>query len=362
LRKLLIFILAILTFALTASPAALARVPQSEEFYVADYAAVLTDATKYDIVDANIDLEQKCKGAQIVIVTVEYLGGVPSDEYATGLFNDWGVGSKSENNGMLLLLATEEKKGWLVVGSGISNVFTDRMCEDYLEDYFWTDVDAGRYDSAVRSICEALFSWYADYYGVNQNNVPDSGNRAPTQPVPGNPVTVAPPQRETVVYRRFNSFYSTFWMIFFIVIIILIISSVRADRNRHRTYYLHMGMPIPRYHWWYMWGPRPYRTWYRSQWRGPRGPGGFGGSGGAGGGSGRAGGSSSKTPPRNSTPPRSSGGFGGFGGSSGGGRSGGGFGGFGGSSGGGRSSGGFGGSGGSRSGGGGSSGGGGGRR
>ena len=350
------------------SPGAHAIVSQSEDYYVADYAAVLSERTKTDIIESNIDLEYQCNGAQIVIVTVEYLGGIPSDEYATSLFNDWGVGSlEGGNNGMLLLLATQEPKGWLVVGAGISHVFTDQMAEDYLNWYFWDEVDARNYDTAVRNICEALFSWYASYYELDQ-----SGNaiqvqpglpqpvlpEQPMQPVqPGFPQPIQPapdiyvnaPNQNTQQYRssfdrQYTSMLGIFWLFVIISLISMLFSAARADRNRHTMYYRSMGMPIPPYHWWFIWGPRPHRTWYNNSWRGPRGPGGGGG-----------------TPPRNSGGSGRSGGSSGSGGS--GGRSGGGFGGFGGSSGG--SSGGFSGggsSGGSGGGGGGFSGGGGGRR
>ena len=351
-KRLFITIMIIMFLTSTAVSGALALVARSEDYYVTDEAGVLTERTRQDIIESNIGLERECQGAQIVIVTVEYLGGVPSDEYATRLFNEWGVGSlEGGNNGMLLLLATEELKGWLTVGAGISSAFTDIMVNEYLERHFWPEVDARNFDTAVRNICEALFSWYADYYGVFQG---------------GQESTPAQPQPEIVYYDQdryyaydnpyeYSGAYAVvgvFFLILFVIIIFSIFFAIGSDRRRHRAYYVHMGMPIPTYHWWYMWGRRPYRTWYNSNWRGPRGPrgpGGFGGPPRGPGGSGRPGG-------------------GGFGGSSGGGRSGGGFGGFGGSSGGGRSGGGFGGfggggrSGGSFGGGGGFSGGGGGRR
>ena len=370
-KKLILPIVLIVFMILPMSaPAALALVAQSEDYYVADYAAVLTDVTKFDIIDSNIGLERECNGAQIVIVTIEYLGGIPSDEYATRLFNDWGVGNlEGGNNGMLLLLVTEELKGWLVVGAGISGAFTDRMANDYLDRYFWDEVDAGNFDSAVRNICEALFTWYAGYYGVYESGNASTPLPAPILPSPAPSVPSAAPvyptfenQSQVQGSARSNPFariMSAFWVIIFLFVIIFMFVVSRADRSRHRTYYVNMGMPIPRYRWWYMWGHRPYRVRYTNRWRGrPRGPRGPSGGGGF------------RSPPRSSGSNRSSGsGLGGFGGSSGGGRSsgsgrsGGGFGGFGGNSGGGRSGGGFGGfggSGGSRGGGGGSRGGGGG--
>ena len=316
-RKILITFLALLLLASAFMSVALALDSPSEEFFVTDAAGVLTEATRADIISANIDLMEKGRGAQIVIVTVKYLEGIPSDEYATRLFNNWGVGDRDANNGMLLLLATSEKRGWLVVGDGIHGAFTDRMVDDYLNKHFWPQVDAGNFDTAVRNICEALFSWFADYYGLDVSGTFYESRQSGNYRYGGFSV---------------NLFMIAFWSIFIFVIIIIIIAAASADRGRYRAYYTHMGMPMPRYHWWYMWGPRrPYRMWHHSHWHGSHGPGGYRGPRGP---RGPGGYSGSGTPPRNSgSSSRPGGGFGGFGGGSssgGSGRSSGGFGGFGG--------------------------------
>jgi uncharacterized membrane protein YgcG len=104
-------LLLFMTFILLAAVPARAVVAQSDDYYVADYAGVLSPSAEEDIIAYNGDLEYYCDGAQIVVVTIEYLDGMYADEYALKLFNDWGVGSATADNGMLLLLVTEEKKG-----------------------------------------------------------------------------------------------------------------------------------------------------------------------------------------------------------------------------------------------------------
>lgn len=157
------------------SPAALAVVGQSESFYAADYANVLSSDTEEMICGYNGALEQQCNGAQIVVVTVEYLDGMYSDEYAYQLFNDWGVGSAEHNNGMLLLLATAENKAWLAYGMGLnSNIDSDDV-DEMLDDYFWADFDRGSYDAAVQKLFPRLLDWYDDLYGSNVlNSAPTS--------------------------------------------------------------------------------------------------------------------------------------------------------------------------------------------
>jgi len=371
-KKALPIIIIVLLFVLTFAPAALALVEQSEDFFVTDAAGVLTEKTKNDIIDANIDLMDKCRGAQIVIVTIKYLDGMYADEYAMRLFNNWGVGDAELDNGMLLLLVTEERRGGLVPGSGIISLWDDATIDKYLDAHFWPEVDNGNFDTAVRNICEELFSWYAGYYGIDTGESeyaqpPVSGGDSYTRP----PVSSGDNNMQPPVSGGGSSSQSTgsgaltiisffamlvpFLIILSIVVVIIVIAA-SADRRRYRSYYTHMGIPIPRYHWWFAWGHRPHRVWYHNRHmhrpRGPRGHSGFGGPprghGGYGGpprGHGGYGG-----PPRGpGGSNRPSGGFGGsgnrpsggFGGS--GNRPSGGFGGFGGS-GGSRSSGGFGGS------------------
>lgn len=55
-------------------------------------------------------------GAQIVVVTVQNLGGQSLEEYSTELFRKFGIGDKNKNNGVLLLLALEERQFRIEVG------------------------------------------------------------------------------------------------------------------------------------------------------------------------------------------------------------------------------------------------------
>ena len=314
--------LVVILLAVTIVPTAVALVERNEDYYfVTDAANVLTAATRQDIIDANEDLMYLGQGAQLIIVTVQYLDGMPADEYAMQLFNDWNVGSAEADNGMLLLLATEELRGWLTVGAGISGAFTSAMAEDYLNTYFWPEVDARNFDAAVRSICQALFSWYADYFGLFQDT--ESGGQ-PIYAEPHQPFAADPNMMTNLIF---------FGVIIVLLIVIFVVMSAGAQRRMHSAYYRQMGMPIPTWHWWFMMRPRPmWRTWGRVHWGspwgwggGPRGPGGFGG--------GRPGGPQNRYGSNYNN--RNSGGFGGFGGGNrpgcGGRPGGGGFGGFGGS-------------------------------
>jgi len=322
--------LVLLILVIASTPVALALVPQSDEFFVNDDANVLTAQTRFDIVDANEGLMYYGQGAQFVVVTVQYLGGMPADEYATQLFNDWGVGSAEHNNGMLLLLATEERLAWLVVGAGLSGTFTNAVEEEYFDAYFWPEFDAGNFDTAVRNISEVIFSWFADYYGLWQGtgHVYAPGNIA-QQPMQD-------PFSPTYMNQNVMTNLIFFGVIVVLLVVIFVAMSVGNQRRMHNAYYRQSGMPIPTWHWWFIMRPRPmWRVWGHTHWRHNR----WGHHGGFGGGFGgaRPHGTQNRYGVNNryGTGNRNSGGFGGFGsgGRPGGGYGsrGGGFGGFGGS-------------------------------
>ena len=92
--------------------------------YVSDFAGVI-DAT------AKQDLEQYCArvekttGAQMALVTIATLDGAPVEDVANSLFRRWGIGTKQNNEGVLLLLVVRDRRSRLEVGYGLEPVITD---------------------------------------------------------------------------------------------------------------------------------------------------------------------------------------------------------------------------------------------
>ncbi|MBQ8830123.1 MAG: TPM domain-containing protein [Oscillospiraceae bacterium] len=214
-KKALIILLISLFTIFSAFPA-FAIVDQSDEFYVADYADVFSSDFEERIIQLNGDLEHYCGGAQLVVVTVDYLDGMYSDEYAMKLFNSWGVGDADENNGMLLLLAVKENKAWLTVGKGIS--LSTSEIDELFEDHFWKDFDRGNYEEATEAMIDALVLWYTDEYNVETDSGSSSQNST---------VRV---EHETGGGRGI----SVIWIILIIIVIIFLFSN-RGGRRTYRT-------------------------------------------------------------------------------------------------------------------------------
>ena len=142
------------------------KLKPSKELYVLDRSDVLTDATKGEIVFSN-DLLYKACGAQIAVVTVGTTGNETIDDYATELFNTWGVGDAKKGNGFLLLLAIDDDDYYAVCGVGLQPKFTAGALKDYFDKYLEADFAAKRYDAGVKKFFEAAFARVADTYNAD---------------------------------------------------------------------------------------------------------------------------------------------------------------------------------------------------
>jgi uncharacterized protein len=92
--------------------------------YVNDFAHVLTGNTVTQLDDICRQIDQKAH-AQIAIVTINSLDGSDIESYAVDLFKNWGVGSKSSNRGVLILLAVNDRRYRIEVGYGLEPILPD---------------------------------------------------------------------------------------------------------------------------------------------------------------------------------------------------------------------------------------------
>jgi uncharacterized protein len=92
--------------------------------YVDDFASALTPETKAQLEALATQIDEKAH-AQIAIVTVKSLDGDDVDDYAVQLFKQWGIGGKKSDRGVLILVATEDRKYRIEVGYGLEPILPD---------------------------------------------------------------------------------------------------------------------------------------------------------------------------------------------------------------------------------------------
>lgn len=72
-------------------------------------------------------------GAEMAVVVVDSTDGVPPREFATRLFNRWGIGDPRANNGVLLFAALNDRKAELLLGTGIDTEENRRISEEIMQ-------------------------------------------------------------------------------------------------------------------------------------------------------------------------------------------------------------------------------------
>ena len=152
--------------AVLCAPALAKVVTPGTDFYYLDKANVLPETLEGEIFFSNKLLYDAC-GAQIVVVTVETTGKEAIDDYAYELFNEWGIGDASKNNGFLLLLAIEDDDYYARTGSGLDSKFSASTIKDYYDRYLEADFAAKRYDAGVKKFFEAVFERISTTYNAD---------------------------------------------------------------------------------------------------------------------------------------------------------------------------------------------------
>ena len=103
--------------------------------YVTDQAGILDPDWKARIRSVCQDLERKT-GVEMVVVTVKNLAPYGSaNEYASTIYQRWGVGSAQKEHGLVILAAIEERRAAVTVGKGLVGRVSPAMVEDVGRQY-----------------------------------------------------------------------------------------------------------------------------------------------------------------------------------------------------------------------------------
>src|SRR6476659_6865431 len=93
---------------------------------VVDQAHQLTPAQIAELTSKSETLEAQT-GRQFEIATVNSLEGYPIEDYSYRLGRYWKIGSAKNNDGVLLVVAPNERKVWIATGYGAGTYMTDAM-------------------------------------------------------------------------------------------------------------------------------------------------------------------------------------------------------------------------------------------
>jgi uncharacterized protein len=117
---------------------------------VNDFANVIDPATEAEI-DRQLHLLEQKTSSEIAVATVESLNGMSVEEYANKLFKQWGIGQAKQDNGVLVLVAPNEREMRIEVGYGLEGVLPDGLAGQVIRDDFTPRFRENDYSGGIRN-------------------------------------------------------------------------------------------------------------------------------------------------------------------------------------------------------------------
>lgn len=167
------FILALLLLASYFSPASAAtpEPPAAPSDYVVDLAGIINDSAEAKLNGYLRELEQKTT-AQVVILTIESLDGEDIEGFSLRMAEQWKLGQKGKDNGVLIAVALKDRRYRFEVGYGLEAVLPDSMVGSIGRTYLVPHFRKGDYGGGVTNATLAVIKTIADREGVEITGFP----------------------------------------------------------------------------------------------------------------------------------------------------------------------------------------------
>lgn len=146
---------------------------------VMDLAGMLNESERADLSNYAYEIFTH-NGPQITILTVNDMQGYPIEEYSIRVAEKWQLGSKDKDNGLLVIIAKQERQMRIEVGNGIEGEITDYDTTKYTREVFPEYFRRGEFHTGLRTFME------------------DVAGRFNIKTEPGNRVLRRAPQRSPV--------------------------------------------------------------------------------------------------------------------------------------------------------------------
>jgi uncharacterized protein len=135
---------------------------------VVDGANILSSQTRASL-DTKLEALESKTSRQLVVVTVPSLQGYEIEDYGYQLGRVWGIGEKGRDNGVLLIVAPNERRVRIEVGYGLEGVLTDALSNVILQTQVLPKFRTGDFEGGVVAGADAL---------IEQLSLPDDQAKA----------------------------------------------------------------------------------------------------------------------------------------------------------------------------------------
>jgi uncharacterized protein len=122
---------------------------------VNDFAGILSASEKTALESRCQEIREKT-GAQLAVVNLKSLEGGQIDDFAVRLFKRWGIGQKDQKNGILLLVALDDRKARIEVGYGLEPILPDALAGRILNEQLFPAFKQQRYAAGLQAAVDRI--------------------------------------------------------------------------------------------------------------------------------------------------------------------------------------------------------------
>jgi uncharacterized protein len=134
--------------------------------HVVDLAGVLPPEQEGGLEKLLVDLEHKTT-AQMVVLTILSLDGEPLNEFSLQTAQNWGIGQKGKDNGLLFLISLHDRKYRFEVGYGLEPVLPDSLLGTLGRRVLVPLFRQGRYGDGITAASAEIIRILGKHYGVD---------------------------------------------------------------------------------------------------------------------------------------------------------------------------------------------------
>lgn len=125
------------------------------EGFVTDTAGMISGGVKASLINELTDLKTQT-GHEVAVVTVPSLQGDYIEHYAVTLFQEWGIGRKGEDDGVLFLISRDDRQMRIEVGYGLEGDLTDAQSALIINSIVAPRFKEGNFEQGIRDGVDAI--------------------------------------------------------------------------------------------------------------------------------------------------------------------------------------------------------------
>ena len=148
---------------------------QDERQYLSDPDGILSPEAKATIDQLLYDLDQET-GIEVAVAVLPSIGSEDCFEFAHQLLNEWGVGKKEKDNGLVILLVTDQRCIQFNTGYGLEGILPDAIAKRIQMTYMFDELKANNWNLGMVQGVKAVY----DRLQGSMDNDTDTETTTPT--------------------------------------------------------------------------------------------------------------------------------------------------------------------------------------